>query len=164
MKLTKFEKQFKTIQKIGITKLQFKHYYTKIRKAKKKLERLNKNENFIGRKQKTFSLNKLPRSIKEYKYYTKIINQTLKKDFRILENDRSLSMLRVNLKYLFNDQKLTDKFMKLKKSEINEFFKKNKDLEIIRWASPNTSQQQLKFIQETKERFNLRLDYFLKGK
>lgn len=169
----KAEAQFQKLnKKIKISRKEFSEFYEGIRKANRKVQRLEAkvakgDKNATALRDVEFSLNRTADRIttrEEFLMYRKAVNRVLKRNWRTAENLRQRERANDNLEEVFGDTPTTESFKdylnNLSDAEYNEFWEENKELKRLRWGSPAKAKKAANFLGETSSKFEERIKAF----
>lgn len=123
-----------------VSKKEFLQYYEDVRKARRKIQRLERQNAFVSDTGHKFSLSvKNIKTVQELRYREKKIKQQLKPTYRKEAQEESRRRLINNINEIFKGQKGIGKLREfLKNASINDlqkFFNKNPSLQFLKYES-----------------------------
>lgn len=137
----KIEKQWWDIRakfNYRVSKREFMEYYELVRKAQRKLNRIKADEDLLWRNRVPLGVSGF-QSVAQFKAQFKRVKNILKRDYKRQVSLDIRDRLYNNLRYQFGENEYTDQlveeFKNMTDAEFNEFFKRNRELDRLRYDS-----------------------------
>lgn len=137
----KIEKQWWDIRakfNYRVSKREFAEYYELVRKAQRKLNRIKADEDLLWRNRVPLSVSGF-QSVAQFKAQFRRVKNILRRDYKKQVSYEIRDRLYSNLRYQFGDNAETDQlieeFKNMTDTEFNEFFKRNRELDRLRYDS-----------------------------